>query len=205
MKYRVRHLDRITLPVGGRPHYGYEQDWFPDRWQRLAGCGPTTGATMIAYLEGKERGEWPATWTAAQAKMVAFWPYATPRMHGLYKTRWLMEGLNAYLADHCLTGRADMLNIPLLRPMRPAPARAMAFIGEALAEDMPLGFLDLHNGGNRNICSWHWTPLVALDDATGQAMILDEGRCIEFDFPEWLSASAFGGGLVRILGTENKG
>lgn len=204
MKYRVRHLERLTVMADGKAHCGYNQDWYPERWQRLAGCGPTTGAVILSYIEGARTGQWPQTVEAAREKMLAFWPYATPRMHGLYKVRWLMEGLNACLADRAMAGKADMLNIPILRPFRPTAEEAARFIRQGLLEDAPLGFLDLHNGGDAAICSWHWMPLVGLDDEGGRytAEVLDEGRRITFDFTRWLKASAFGGGLVRVVGSE---
>lgn len=200
MRYALRHMEWITLTVAGRPHYGYDQEWYPDRWQKLAGCGPTTGATIAAYLEAGQLGLRAATREEAEAKMLAFWPYATPRMHGLYKTRWLMEGLSAYLADHRLAGRAEMMHIPLLRPLRPSMDALGRFIAEGLAADAPLGFLCLHNGGNDALYSWHWMPFTALAREGGRwtGTVLDEGRQIDFDLGAWLAASRFGGGFVRI-------
>ena len=110
--YTLRRPEWLTLTVGGKPHCGYDQEWYPDPWQQKAGCGPTTGAAIAAYIEAKTRGIRPADKEAALAKMQAFWPYAAPRRHGLYKTRWLMEGLAAYLRDQGLPGRADMFCSP---------------------------------------------------------------------------------------------
>lgn len=205
MKYTVRRPDWVTLTIGGRPHYGYDQEWYPDRWQKLAGCGPTTGSVIIAYIEAKETGMAVATQEAALAKMLTFWPYATPRMHGLYKTRWLMEGLSSYLADHRLRGRADMMTVPLLRPLRPKATALADYIREGLEADAPLGFLNLHNGGNSALYSWHWMPFIALEEsADGRytGTVLDEGRMIDFDLGAWLRDSQFGGGFVRVMDTD---
>jgi hypothetical protein len=30
--------------------YGCDQDWYPEHWQRQAGCGPCTAATILYYL-----------------------------------------------------------------------------------------------------------------------------------------------------------
>ena len=205
MKYGLRHPEWITLTVDGRPHYGYDQEWYPDRWQRLAGCGPTTGAAIAAYLEAKETGRVIASREDALAKMLAFWPYATPRMHGLYKARWLMEGLASYLADHRLRGRADMMAVPLLAPLRSPLSDVARYVREGLEADAPLGFLNLHNGGIEAIYSWHWMPLAALEereDGTVLATALDEGKAVVFDLGAWLSRTKFGGGLVRVMDTE---
>ena len=29
---------------------GADQEWYPDRWQRLAGCGPTSASVIFAYV-----------------------------------------------------------------------------------------------------------------------------------------------------------
>lgn len=200
MRYAVRRMDWLTLTVNDRPHFGYDQEWYPERWQKLAGCGPTTGAAIAAYVEAKEEGKVVASQAAAEEKMLAFWPYATPRMHGLYKTRWLMEGLNSYFADYGLRGRAEMMTVPLLGPMRPSMEALTDFIAEGLSADAPLGFLCLHNGGIRSLYSWHWMPLAALDTGAGAAAtVLDEGRAITFDLAAWRSATPFGGGFVRVM------
>ena len=39
----------ITGP-GGAVTRGADQEWFPEGWQRMAGCGPTAAAVVFAYL-----------------------------------------------------------------------------------------------------------------------------------------------------------
>ena len=175
--YTLRRPEWLTLTVGGKPHCGYDQEWYPDPWQQKAGCGPTTGAAIAAYIEAKAGRSRPADKEAALAKMQAFWPYAAPRRHGLYKTRWLMEGLAAYLRDQGLPGRAEMFSVPLLRPLRRSAEETEAFVG---------------------------MPLVSLSGDGGQweAEALDEGKVIAFDLSAWLRNTKFGGGFVRVMDTD---
>lgn len=49
----ILHPDWITIEENGRPVHGYNQEWYPEKWQKLAGCGPTAGAMMAAYIERK--------------------------------------------------------------------------------------------------------------------------------------------------------
>lgn len=200
MKYTLSHPEWATITISGVSHYGFDQEWYPERWQRLAGCGPTTGAVMLASLLAKESREIVSSREDALALMLRVWPYATPRMHGLYKTRWLMEGLNAYMTDNALPGNAEMFSVPPLRPLRPKLGKITEFIRAGLAEDIPLGFLNLHNGGIETMYSWHWMPLAALEETDGNvfATVWDEGKEITFDLAEWLMKTRFGGGLVRI-------
>lgn len=200
MKYSLLHPEWITLTLDGKPHYGYDQEWYPERWQKLAGCGPTTGSTIAAYLEAKQKGTFITTEDEAVQKMLTFWPYATPRMHGLYKTRWLEEGLTAYMKDHGLLGTPEMISIPPIRPLRPSLKKLTTFLKEGLSHDAPLGFLNLHNGGIEALYSWHWMPFVELDEREEGffGTVFDEGKPISFDLGVWLKQSKFGGGFVRV-------
>ena len=94
----IHHPEWLTLDVGGQTVLGYNQEWYPQERQRLAGCGPTVAAMMAAYLEKKEWKTPVKDRELALSVMLSMWQYATPRMHGLYKTRWLREGLAAYLS-----------------------------------------------------------------------------------------------------------
>ncbi|MDU7216701.1 MAG: hypothetical protein E6293_04315, partial [Dialister sp.] len=98
----IRHPEWITLSVNGEPHFGYDQEWYPQKRQKLAGCGPTVGAMTVAYVQRKHNGISVAMRDEAEKIMLRIWKYATPRMHGLYKPRWLGEGLNGYFRDENL-------------------------------------------------------------------------------------------------------
>lgn len=191
----------MTLHIGGKTHLGYDQEWYPERWQKLAGCGPTTGAVIVSYLEARDRGIRADSEEKALAQMLRLWPYATPRIHGLYKTRWLAEGLGQYMKDHGLRGSVEMLSVPPIRILRPGLDKTAGFIREGLLADAPIGFLNLHNGGNEAMYSWHWMPLTALSEEGGRCTgtAWDEGKALSFDLGAWLADTKFGGGFVRVL------
>lgn len=50
----IRHPEWLTLVENGKKILGYNQEWYPEYRQQLAGCGPTVGAMMAAYIEHKE-------------------------------------------------------------------------------------------------------------------------------------------------------
>ena len=54
MMIEIRHLEWITVTADGRKVLGYNQEWYPEKRQKLAGCGPTVGAMIAAYVEMKE-------------------------------------------------------------------------------------------------------------------------------------------------------
>lgn len=198
----IRHPEWITLSVNGESHFGYDQEWYPQKRQKLAGCGPTVGAMTVAYVERKHKGVSVATRDEAEKIMLRIWKYATPRMHGLYKPRWLGEGLNGYFRDENLPFRAEVLSVSSVRLLAPPLDKVKAFIEEGIRANAPVAFLNLHSGGEPIPYHWHWMLLVGLEEKDGRILctLWDEGKEYIFDLPSWLSKTKFGGGFVRIVG-----
>ena len=197
----IQHPQWLTLCVGGETVLGYNQEWYPEHRQQMAGCGPTVGSMMVAYAEKKAKDTPRNEQAAALSVMLDMWKYATPRMHGLYKTRWLKEGIAAYLAEHHLPGKVEALSVPSIRLLAPSLAKAAAFIKEGLAADCPVGFLNLHSGDEPIPYHWHWMPIVKIDERDDGTFctLWDEGKAHEFELGRWLKKTKFGGGFVRIV------
>lgn len=206
MEERIRHPEWITLDIHGKPHVGYDQDWYPEKWKQMAGCGPTAGTVMASYIERKERGTSITTIDGARKKMLELWEYATPRMHGLYKTRWLKEGLSKYLKDKGLSGNVEALSVPSIHFLAPKLSVVASFIQEGLAADCPIGFLNLHSGGEPIPYHWHWMVIVGIKEENGEYVctLWDSGKEYTFNMGNWLANTKFGGGFVRALNTETK-
>lgn len=198
----IHHPEWLTLDVGGQTVLGYNQEWYPQERQRLAGCGPTVAAMMAAYLEKKEWKTPVKDRKLALSVMLSLWQYATPRMHGLYKTRWLKEGLAAYLSEKGLSGVVESLSIPSIRLLAPKPERVISFIKAGLSADCPVGFLNLHSGAEPIPYHWHWMPIVAMEETEEGTFctLWDEGKAHRFCLEGWLKNTRFGGGFVRVTG-----
>lgn len=197
----IRHPDWVTIQENGKDVLGYNQEWYPEKRQKLAGCGPTAGSMMAAYIERKQWGQKVETREEALAIMLDIWKYATPRMHGLYKTRWLKEGLSAYMKERGLKGNVEALPIPSIRLLAPKLPKVAAFIREGLEADCPIGFLNLHSGGEPIPYHWHWMPLVKMEERDDgiYCTLWDEGKPHVFNLGNWLKNTKFGGGFVRIM------
>ena len=197
----IHHPEWLTLDVGGQTVLGYNQEWYPQERQRLAGCGPTVAAMMAAYLEKKEWKTPVKDRELALSVMLSLWQYATPRMHGLYKTRWLREGLAAYLSEKGLSGVVESLSIPSIRLLAPKPERVISFIKAGLSADCPVGFLNLHSGAEPIPYHWHWMPIVAMEETEEGTFctLWDEGKAHRFSLEGWLKNTRFGGGFVRVM------
>ncbi len=200
MSIEIRHPEWLTVEADGKKVLGYNQEWYPEERQKMAGCGPTVGATMMAYIEKKQWDRSIRTKEEALPLMLDLWKYATPRMHGLYKTRWLREGLEAYMKEKGLQGEVESLSVPSIRLLAPKLPKVKAFIEEGLAADCPIGFLNLHSGGEPIPYHWHWMPIVKIEDKENgtYCTLWDEGKAYRFNLGNWLKHTKFGGGFVRV-------
>jgi hypothetical protein len=80
-----------------------------------------------------------------------------------------------------------------------------AFLDEALAQDLPVAFLNLCNGDEANLDEWHWVTIIALvRDDSGQALlaeVLDGGTVKRIDIEKWYASTTRDGGFV-VLSVE---
>ena len=96
------------------------------------------------------------------------------------------------------------MSIPALHLVAPRASKVARFIEEGLRADCPVGFLNLHSGTEPIPYHWHWMVLVKLEDIGQWHMVTlwDEGKPLRFNLENWLATTKFGGGFVRVMGTE---
>jgi hypothetical protein len=74
------------------------------------------------------------------------------------------------------------------------------FLEGALQQDSPIAFLNLCNGDEKNLQSWHWVTIIALeyseDGNSAFIDILDEGLIKKIDLLLWYKTTTHGGGFV---------
>ncbi len=194
--------------IGAASYCGFSQDWYADEWRQRAGCGPTTATVLLAYCLGRD-GDWPVIRTTDEARryMDRLWEYVTPSYGGLYKTRWMAEGLRRYLAAEGIARyTVEMLAVSILPSHRPTPQEVIAFIRDGLAADSPVAFLNRHAGREAELDTWHWVPIVELLTAgeTVTAVCVDEGRRKSFRPAAWLDDTLLGGGFVYLRPTADR-
>jgi hypothetical protein len=77
-----------------------------------------------------------------------------------------------------------------------------AFLDEALAQDLPVAFLNLCNGDEANLDEWHWVTIVALTpDPYGGVLlaeVLDGGTVKRIDLEKWYASTTRDGGFVAL-------
>ena len=208
MSHSLTRPEVLTLiGPGGETYRGGDQEWYPDLWQRRAGCGPTTAAALLAYLSQTRPALAPlrplagGTRTGFAQYMQALWPYVTPGARGLDKPESLVLGCRSFALSRGCRLEGEILKIPRRREDRPTPAACRDFLLRALDHDCPVAFLNYANGSLPNLDSWHWVPLIALTEGEEVLLctVLDEGEEKVIDLALWLETTLLGGALAAVF------
>jgi pyruvate-formate lyase-activating enzyme len=112
----------------------------------------------------------------------------------------LKKGVLKYIRDKELNIKLEVIDIPKKRRLRPEFQKLMEFLAAALDNDMPVAFLNLHNGKVKELESWHWVTIISIeyDESQAYADILDEGIIKKIDLAEWFNTTIIGGGFVSF-------
>lgn len=195
----------LTITEGERTWRGADQLWYPDEWQRKAGCGPTSASLLASYLAQTRKDCAPlypsASWEKGDvlALMEELWRFITPGKRGVNTTHLFSKGLTAFAAEKGVSLPIRELDIPLLRVARPTVDQCAAFLRSSLCADLPVAWLNLHSGEVEGLDDWHWVVVTALEErGEGPLMctILDAGKEFAVDFRLWFQTTRAGGGLV---------
>ena len=189
----------------GRIYYGFDQEWYASKWQRLSGCGPTTASTIFYYLFGAEPGP-EAGRRLTRRESLAFlektWRHVTPTIRGIPSTELLCRGVESYAGANSLGLKLERLDIPRDRSSRPDLGALLRFLAASLSADSPVAFLNLHSGEEKLLDSWHWVTVVSLDyEEDGSAAfldILDEGVKKRINLAQRYRTTTLGGGFVSF-------
>lgn len=199
---RFEILDEVSQNVC----LGGNQEWYKTQWQRLSGCGPTTATNILYYLACKHgcrtSGESPITRNDYLALMEQIWEYVTPTIRGIPSAKLLGKGVDHYIKAKGLDIVTELLHIPRSGLLRPPLRQVLAFVDEALRNDTPVAFLNLNNGEEKKLDSWHWVTVISLEyeeeGNTAFMEILDNGVLKKIDFALWFRSTKLGGGFVRF-------
>lgn len=178
--------------------YGCSQDWFGTVWQRLSGCGPSVACNIFMYHgRGSVRNK-----SACAAMMEEVWKYVTPTKGGIHTAEMLRERVAAYGAAKGMTISSAICEVPENISLRPPKENVASFLEDALSRDIPVAFLNLCNGREKNLDKWHWVTVIAIqtgDPGGGLPLwILDRGRIVEINLALWLETTSHGGGFVHF-------
>lgn len=184
-------------------YYGCNQEWFTTRWRRLSGCGPSVCTNIIHYLGCvKAGGEYiPITKSDCVRLMDSVWEHVTPTLRGIPNTEILYDGMISYARENGLDLQLNVFNVPKHSGQRTDMKKLITFLNESLSNNAPVAFLNLDNGAEEGLDSWHWVTLIRLEsgeDGSAFADILDEGLIKKVDIALWYRTTKQSGGFVSI-------
>ncbi len=198
----IRNPDIFQIKDGGAVYYGFDQEWYPTRWQRLSGCGPTAVSNIMHYLLHAETGKPPYSKSEGVALMQEVWKYVTPTMRGIPATKPLYEGALAFAEAKAMNMEFRVLDIPKKPAQRPEFSRLLSFLDSTLRSNSPVAFLNLNNGTQTNLDSWHWVTIIAMeyaeDGSLAAVSFLDEGTIKMINLEQWYRTTTLGGGFVSF-------
>ena len=184
-----------------RSTFGCNQEWFAEHWQRQAGCGPCTAATILYYL-ANSRSSLDDLYTAESHNREGFtcfmadiWHFVTPGHMGVNEATILADGVVRYAAGHGVILRSEIQKVPPRRKRAAPFPDFVKFIQTGLESDCPVAFLNLSNGRLPNLDSWHWVTITALSE-NGDAVVSDSGQRKLISLQSWYQSSWLGGAAV---------
>lgn len=204
-----KELLKIEDETNQKILYGSNQEWYGKWWQRMSGCGPSTAANILLYLNRACNHE---TYCPCLSKkecldlMNEVWGYVKPGFGGVSSTGMLCKGFQKYLQYKNLGIRLESLDIPKKKALRPNIRQMIDFISKSLQMDAPVAFLNLENGKIRELDSWHWVTIISIeydmDTDSAFIVILDGGIEKRIDLSKWLGMTRLGGGFVSSTPTR---
>lgn len=198
----IQKPELLQIDDNGIRRYGANQIWYPQTWQRKAGCGPTTCSHLFWYLS-KTRTECGSLWeqecrTRSEyvKLMEAVFEYVTPGPMGVNTPALFTDGAFQYGRARNVELKADVLQIPSFHQARPSIDTMKEFLTKGFQKDLPAAFLNLSNGELRNLESWHWVTLIGIKEEEG--LMYDQGKSSFIDLKRWLKTTIMGGAFVFL-------
>jgi len=185
-------------------YYGCSQEWYNTLWQRRSGCGPTTASNIILYIN-YSRNNFQSGQTLYKKKnclslMEEIWEYVTPTKEGIPTTQMFYEKVLSYTKSKGIDAEFAICDVPKDKSNYPKISEILSFLEGSLLKDVPIAFLNLCNGDEKNLEGWHWVTIISLEyTEDGQNIfvnILDEGLIKKIDLILWYNTTTKGGGFI---------
>lgn len=187
-----------------KTYYGCNQNWYSTEWRRRSGCGPTVASNIILYLNHSQGNASFMKKCGSKENCVLLmeemWDSVTPTLAGVPTTQMLYQAVMKYTQTNGLHAEYHVFDVPNHAFSRSPLPELVGFIEAALQKDVPVAFLNLSNGNEKKLDSWHWVTIIALeyseDGHCAFATILDEGLMKKIDLALWFNTTMLGGGFV---------
>ena len=204
MSKAISNLNLLTIfdEIENKTYYGCDQEWFASKWQCLSGCGPTVATNIIIYLNNiafKSEQKYNNKKDCVLL-MGEIWKYVTPSFQGVNSTKMFYDSMLIYTKLKGLNVEYDYCDLPKNKTRRPKLSEVLDFLEKAFNKDVPIAFLNLSNGDEKNLDQWHWVTVISLEYSEDKNIavvnILDEGQVKKIDLALWYNTTTRGGGFV---------
>ncbi|MCR5174188.1 MAG: hypothetical protein K6C09_06115 [Oscillospiraceae bacterium] len=188
---------------------GGQQEWFPEYWMKIGGCGAVTACDICIYLarymKMLEACPFDA-WNISKEDYLSFGekmrPYLSPRPTGIDRTEIYVEGFGRYLADSGVSG-IGFREISGTEDVETAVREVRAQIDRGL----PVAYLMLmHRDKALDDYMWHWFLLNGYDETEERFLVkvvsYGEGKWMDLRHL-WRTCRRRKGGFV-LLETEKQ-
>jgi hypothetical protein len=201
------NLLKITDEDTHEIFHGCNQKWYTTVWRRLSGCGPTVASNLFFYL-CQSRSNFGIRQNSLTKKtcmelMEEIWKFVTPTITGVSSTKIFYQGVFYFAKSKGLNIEYEYMNLPKAKSSRPGLPEVLKFLEGALVKDIPVAFLNLCNGAEKNLERWHWVTLISLDEIENGnqvlANIMDDGQLKKINLSLWYNTTTKGGGFVYFI------
>lgn len=186
--------------------FGGNQDWFTNVVMNIGGCAAATACDCCIYF-AKRMGLkelYPFDIDCLNKEDYKRFsqimkPYIKPRVGGVKKLAWFVEGFQKYTADNGAAERIGMEEFPGAR----TATEAQSFIKSQIQCGMPVPVLLLQHRDRAQFKDyiWHWFLIVGYGQADGDFKVKTAtyGEAVWFSLKEmWETGFAEKGGLIRL-------
>lgn len=212
MKYSIKHPELFNIhdKTTDLVSFGGDQEWYAKFWSRKSGCGPTSASNITAYL-GMTNAKYRKLYTQLtlhkhdfKEHMEILFKYITPGLGGVNHVTKFTTGLKRYIEHSKLDVNIYTFSVEGKDAASKNVLELREFVKEALSSDCPIAFLNLSNGQETTLQSWHWITITSavFTEDTIMATASDEGDPITFDLQKWYTSTPMHGGLVYIRPQE---
>lgn len=186
--------------------FGGNQDWFTNVVMHIGGCAAATACDCCIYF-AKRMGLtefYPfdadhlnkADYKRFSQKMK---PYISPRVSGVRKLSWFIEGFRKYMEDARVSGQIRMEEFPGSRTV----GEAESFVKSQINRGMPIPVLLLQHKDRETFEDyiWHWFLIVGYGQEGGifKVKTATYGEAVWFSLKDmWETGFAEKGGLVKL-------
>lgn len=191
--------------------HGISQEWLPDKWKRMSGCGPCACANILFYLSRRSEDlnnlcpfVNKTQKVILQSESVNFvldiWNHLYPGSMGVNTVEMFTQGAQSYIGSRGKKLEVSGVHVPGKCYRKFGFEHYVDYLEKGLNCDCPVAFLNLSNGDETKLDSWHWVTVISMERSSDYSQvkvnIVDDTKIKNIDFKKWYDTTLLGGALA---------